>query len=1243
MDDTVTYITWPSKMKIGAKSKKDPHIRICGKPDNIKEARQRVMQSLDTKSNRVTIKMDVSHTEHSHVIGKGGNNIKRVMQETGCHIHFPDSNRNNVAEKSNQVSITGHPEGVENARTKIRSLLPVVLTFEIPNAGMPMPDPNSPMIQHVVQAYGISIQFKQRVKVYSTTCTIRGSSDNLEGVKTGVQTLMNHVAGAQLPVTTQIEIAPQHHAYMLSKTGMNINTIIQSTGARIIFPDPNALPKKSTVYVNGSIESVLLARHKLMCCLPILLMFDTKAESTNTRQDGVTIAHLMESLDIFINIKLKPKQPSKTVIIKSMEYNIYNMFEARAKLLGLDTPGIQRPNLSLSPQLTTSIPTKNGVSPVILLAQSHVPTPTVQTHVLSLTEPKSITQLPCAVLNAPGYVITHNVPSNPGTPRPLSALSVHTPSQSPYPGLAPTSSNVVPGLGSTPMTSQEMRARDQNSIQENARIDNFSNVSNSISPPSSIPLPNSTQVSHLGGIPPVYQRSPSHQQSSINMMTNGNNRSSLRVMQHSSNMNRNFQQYNVDRLLPDQSENQSTFSDDQDYDSKSMALLSSRTAVSQSGLDDKDNFENNHRFSKYDLKQTVPNHYVSNTSIPGDYHKNVHSLPSTYSQIKSRNADNIHDVNQRMISENMSHPFGSASHYPHDVSHKQDDQILHHIYTSDGNIGNTIQNISTNHSTSVSSILPGLGQSIYSPDSINGSRNSLGSDRNSPRSSLSDRLMDNPGQKLGYEHFEEHNMHRSPSPVTSSNPFQSPLNRNVNSPLNGRSHVQTHQGLPQIVLNHQSDNGQYDSGDSNQLRENDVPDIYNQPSSVDPPPGFESTVPTGQPAVQKTDYELLRRLAQKAIKKKPVVSQIRTPTDVWSGCGFSKSMPFQMKEDLKKVASRFRNNLPTTYENGDMSPDRNQPSPVNEEDEDTLDSQASTHLRVPMSQYNPKSGKSSNLNAWRRKNVMNMNLSLGGHVGLNFMGSMQRRQQNHSAFTPVHPNESLNRTSSSPKANPASDTLAPSRQMINSPFNKSGNERMLSGNERMLSYPHPENPVSYDSRMNMSSTPTIQDSLGLNVAAGNKNKVEADIADVLNRLDLSKYVPVFQQQEVDFQTFLTLTEPDLKELGISTFGPRKKILLAIKDLNKDRDVFSVAANNDSVVHENPSDQMLQLQRLQLQQHRDNPHPKRHLEVPQATIDRRPVFHEDGSHQNVGSDRVRHITSRNLWQNSRGGVSSSGRW
>ena len=68
----------------------------------------------------MTVKIEVSYTEHSHVIGKGGNNIKRVMHDTGCHIHFPDSNRNNQVEKSNQVGL-----GI------IANLLTIVITLMV--------------------------------------------------------------------------------------------------------------------------------------------------------------------------------------------------------------------------------------------------------------------------------------------------------------------------------------------------------------------------------------------------------------------------------------------------------------------------------------------------------------------------------------------------------------------------------------------------------------------------------------------------------------------------------------------------------------------------------------------------------------------------------------------------------------------------------------------------------------------------------------------------------------------------------------------------------------------------------------------------------------------------------------------------------------------------------------------------------------------------------------------------------
>lgn len=66
------------------------------------------------------MKIDVSYTDHSHIIGRGGLSIKRIMEETHCHVHFPDLNRINLMEKSNQVSIAGDIQGVEKARSRVR-------------------------------------------------------------------------------------------------------------------------------------------------------------------------------------------------------------------------------------------------------------------------------------------------------------------------------------------------------------------------------------------------------------------------------------------------------------------------------------------------------------------------------------------------------------------------------------------------------------------------------------------------------------------------------------------------------------------------------------------------------------------------------------------------------------------------------------------------------------------------------------------------------------------------------------------------------------------------------------------------------------------------------------------------------------------------------------------------------------------------------------------------------------------
>ncbi|ETE62753.1 Protein bicaudal C-like 1, partial [Ophiophagus hannah] len=97
-----------------------------------------------------------------------------------------------------KVSIAGQPAGVESARVRIRELLPLVLMFELPIAGIlqPIPDPSSPTIQHLSQTYNISVSFKQRSRTYGATVMIRGSQNNASAVKEGTALLLEHLAGS---------------------------------------------------------------------------------------------------------------------------------------------------------------------------------------------------------------------------------------------------------------------------------------------------------------------------------------------------------------------------------------------------------------------------------------------------------------------------------------------------------------------------------------------------------------------------------------------------------------------------------------------------------------------------------------------------------------------------------------------------------------------------------------------------------------------------------------------------------------------------------------------------------------------------------------------------------------------------------------------------------------------------------------------------------------------------------------
>ncbi|XP_044005866.1 protein bicaudal C [Aphidius gifuensis] len=350
MEDTNTLISWPTRLKVGAKSKKDPHIKVAGRSDDVCTAKEKIMQILDIRQNvRVTMKLDVSYTDHSHIIGKGGLTIKRVMEETGCHIHFPDSNRSNHQEKSNQVSIAGEMENVEKARARVRNLTPLIFSFELPIMGSMQspPDSTSPNIIKIQEKFNVQIMFRTRPKLHATLVVVKGCEWEVQKVKEATIFLINYFCrnlANQILVHMSMEISPQHHSIVLGKQSNNLRLIMQRTSTQIMFPDagdPN-IPnlKKSNVTITGSIDNVYIARQQLVGSLPLVLMFDLPEFSLETVETD-NLNKMMQKYDVFINVRHKPKQNSLSVIIKGVERNATNIYETRRKLLNIVEPIVE--------------------------------------------------------------------------------------------------------------------------------------------------------------------------------------------------------------------------------------------------------------------------------------------------------------------------------------------------------------------------------------------------------------------------------------------------------------------------------------------------------------------------------------------------------------------------------------------------------------------------------------------------------------------------------------------------------------------------------------------------------------------------------------------------------------------------------------------------------------------------------------------------------------------------------------
>ncbi|KAF8566724.1 hypothetical protein P879_05070 [Paragonimus westermani] len=345
----------------------------------------------DSTLNRVTLKIDVPHTDHSHVIGRGGRNIKAVMFETQCHVHFPDSNRTSLVEKSNQVTISGHVNNVDRARQRIRDMLPITFIFCLPltSASQTFLLRNTAFVRQLEIAYGVEVCHRMTTPSLTRTqilLSVRGLSVNSRKVKTVVQSLLQHCYGGDTPVqiTMTMELDPAHKsAFLGQRTLDDLNKLVmQATGASLTFKTSDSLgsqehtlcdlsvvensPRRTSmqhgfsntsmwnpdglhtvpIKISGSsVDSVFLARQLITNLLPVALIFDVTMEDSK-RLKNFDFARLREQYDVLVEVRAKQRQPLWSFVVRTTERNIravYTTWHLIKGFIALSKPVLNLP------------------------------------------------------------------------------------------------------------------------------------------------------------------------------------------------------------------------------------------------------------------------------------------------------------------------------------------------------------------------------------------------------------------------------------------------------------------------------------------------------------------------------------------------------------------------------------------------------------------------------------------------------------------------------------------------------------------------------------------------------------------------------------------------------------------------------------------------------------------------------------------------------------------------------------
>merc|ERR1719495_3131667 len=194
------------------------------------------------------VKVPIFKQFHKFIIGKGGANIKRIRDETDTRIDLPDSGSD-----SDMITITGKKPNVNKAVSEIQKIQNEMANITSKEIKIPAKIHNTmigaggKLIQSIMSdCGGVAIKFPEP-NSGSDNVTVRGPKEDVEKA---VKLLKELSEEKQLSgITAEVKAKPQHHKFLIGKSGIHIQKIRDETGARIIFPGSNDADKETITII----------------------------------------------------------------------------------------------------------------------------------------------------------------------------------------------------------------------------------------------------------------------------------------------------------------------------------------------------------------------------------------------------------------------------------------------------------------------------------------------------------------------------------------------------------------------------------------------------------------------------------------------------------------------------------------------------------------------------------------------------------------------------------------------------------------------------------------------------------------------------------------------------------------------------------------------------------------------------------------------------------------------------------